>query len=66
MYGQTFKAPCGVTLTMDKSNHHLHKPVMIGEVKADGQFNVVYTTREPIRAKPWSPFIPGNESRQNA
>jgi urea transport system substrate-binding protein len=51
---------------MDKSNHHLHKPVMIGEVKADGQFNVVYRTKEPIRANPWSPFIPGNESKQNA
>ncbi|MFM1989748.1 MAG: urea transporter substrate-binding protein [Pseudomonadota bacterium] len=66
MYGQTFKAPCGFTLTMDKSNHHLHKPVMIGEVKADGQFNVVYKTKEPIRANPWSPFIPGNESKQGA
>ncbi len=66
MYGQTFKAPCGFTLTMDKSNHHLHKPVMIGEVKGDGQFNVVYRTKEPIRANPWSPFIPGNEGKQNA
>jgi len=64
--GQTFKAPSGFTLTMDKTNHHLHKPVMIGEVKADGQFNVVYKTKEPIRANPWSPFIPGNESKQNA
>ena len=66
MYGQTFKAPCGFTLTMDKSNHHLHRPVMIGEVKGDGQFNVVYKTKEPIRANPWSPFIPGNEGKQNA
>jgi len=32
MAGQTFKAPSGFTLTMDKTNHHLHKPVMIGEV----------------------------------
>ena len=66
MYGQTFKAPSGFTLTMDKTNHHLHKPVMIGEVKADGQFNVVYKTKEPIRANPWSPFIPGNEGKQKA
>jgi urea transport system substrate-binding protein len=63
--GQKFKAPCGFELTMDKTNHHLHKPVMIGEVKADGQFEVVYKTRGPIRAQPWSPFIPGNESKQN-
>ena len=65
MYGQTFKAPCGFTLTMDKSNHHLHKPVMIGEVRADGQFDVVWKTKGPIRAQPWSPFISGNESKQN-
>jgi urea transport system substrate-binding protein len=62
--GQTFKAPSGFTLTMDKTNHHLHKPVFIGEVKGDGQFNVVWKTKEPIRAQPWSPFIPGNESKQ--
>ena len=30
---------------MDKTNHHLHKPVYIGEVKADGQFNVVWKTK---------------------
>ncbi|HQP68225.1 MAG TPA: urea ABC transporter substrate-binding protein, partial [Quisquiliibacterium sp.] len=41
MGGQKFKAPCGFELTMDKTNHHLHKPVLIGEIRADGQFNVV-------------------------
>jgi urea transport system substrate-binding protein len=65
MGGQKFKAPCGFELTMDKTNHHLHKPVMIGEIRGDGQFNVVYKTKGPIRAQPWSPFITGNESKQN-
>ena len=65
MAGQTFKSPSGFTLTMDKTNHHLHKPVMIGEIKADGQFNVVWKTKGPVRAQPWSPFIKGNESKQN-
>ncbi|EIJ44649.1 urea ABC transporter periplasmic protein [Herbaspirillum sp. GW103] len=64
MAGQTYKAPSGYTLEMDKTNHHLHKPVMIGEIKADGQFNVVYKTKTTIRAQPWSPYIPGNESKQ--
>ena len=32
---------------MDAKNHHLHKPVFIGEVKADGQFNVVWKTPGP-------------------
>jgi urea transport system substrate-binding protein len=44
MAGQTFKAPSGFTAKMDEKNHHLHKPVFIGEVKADGQFNVVWKT----------------------
>ena len=64
MAGQTFKSPSGFTLTMDKTNHHLHKPVMIGEVTADGQFSVVWKTKGPIRAQPWSPFIVGNEGKQ--
>jgi len=61
--GQTFAAPSGYTLTMDKTNHHLHKPVMIGEIQADGQFSVVWQTEGPIRAQPWSPFIPGNDKK---
>ena len=65
MAGQTFKAPSGFELMMDKTNHHLHKPVMIGEVQADGQFDVVYQTKGPIRAQPWSPFIAGNEGKQS-
>ena len=61
MSGQTFPAPSGFTLKMDETNHHLWKPVMIGEVQANGQFDVVWKTDKPIRAQPWSPFIPGNE-----
>ncbi|AGW89387.1 MULTISPECIES: urea ABC transporter substrate-binding protein [Cupriavidus] len=62
MYGQTFKAPDGFTLTMGE-NHHLYKPVMIGEVKGDGQFSVVWKTPKAVRAQPWSPFITGNEGK---
>ena len=62
--GQTFKAPDGFTIKMDETNHHLWKPVYIGEIRPDGQFNVVWKTKEPIRAQPWSPFIPGNEGKQ--
>ena len=64
MGGQSFKAPSGFTLTMDATNHHLHKPVLIGEVRDDGQFDVVWQTQQPIRAQPWSPFIEGNEGKQ--
>ena len=63
MAGQTFKAPSGITSMMDAKNHHLHKSVFIGEVKADGQFNVVWKTKEPVKAKPWSPYIEGNDKK---
>jgi len=65
MYGQTFKAPGGFVSTMDKENHHLHKPVFIGEVKADGQFNVVWKTKGPVVADPWSDYIPENKGKKN-
>jgi urea transport system substrate-binding protein len=64
MSGQKFSAPSGFDLEMDGTNHHLHKPVMIGEIRADGQFNVVWKTKSTIRAQPWSPYIAGNESKQ--
>ncbi|HEY8066539.1 MAG TPA: urea ABC transporter substrate-binding protein [Methylosinus sp.] len=63
--GQKFEAPSGFTAEMDAKNHHLHKPVFIGEVKADGQFNVVWKTPGPVRAQPWSPFIPGNDKKKD-
>jgi urea transport system substrate-binding protein len=64
MAGQTFNAPSGFVLTMDLTNHHLHKPVFIGEIRADGQFSVVWKTSAPVRAQPWSPYIAGNEAKQ--
>ena len=65
MAGQTFKAPGGFTSTMDLKNHHLHKPVFIGEIKADGQFNVVWKTAGPVKAQPWSPYIPENKGKKD-
>jgi len=63
MYGQKVDAPCGYTLEMHR-NHHLSKPVMIGEVMENGQFNIVWKTPGPIVAENWSPFIPENASRR--
>jgi len=63
--GQTFQAPNGFVVKMDDKNHHLHKPVFIGEVKADGQFNIVWKTKGPIKAQPWSPFIAGNDKKKD-
>jgi urea transport system substrate-binding protein len=61
--GQVFKAPSGMEIKMDERNHHLHKPVFIGEVQADGQFKVVWKTEGPVRAMPWSPFVPDSAKK---
>ena len=65
MAGQTFTAPSGITSKMDEKNHHLHKSVFIGEVKGDGQFNVVWKTPGPVKAQPWSPFIAENKGKKD-
>jgi urea transport system substrate-binding protein len=62
MYGQKVKAPGGFDSVMN-TNHHLSKPVYIGEVKADGQFNIVWKTSGPIKADAWSPFIAENKGK---
>ena len=61
--GQTYDAPSGFTLTMDAKNHHLHKPVYIGEIQGDGQFKIVWKTEGPIRAAPWSEFVPESKKK---
>ena len=61
--GQTVKSPSGFEITMDAKNHHLHKPVVIGEIQEDGQFEVVWKTDGPIRAQAWSPFIPDSAKK---
>ena len=65
MAGQTYKAPSGIVSKMDEKNHHLHKSVFIGEIKADGQFNVVWKTPGPVKAQPWSPFIAENKGKKD-
>jgi len=61
--GQTFTAPSGFEIKMDEKNHHLHKPVVIGEIKEDGQFNIVWKTEGPLRAAPWSPYVPESKAK---
>ena len=41
-------------------NHHITKPVLIGEVKGDGQFNTVWETPGLVVGDEWSDFLPGS------
>ena len=38
-------------------NHHLTKPVLIGEVQGDGQFSTVWQTPGLVVAQEWSPYV---------
>lgn len=60
---QKVKGPSGFEITMDAKNHHLWKPVFIGEVQANGQFEIVWKTPGPVRAQAWSPFIPDSAKK---
>ena len=42
-------------------NHHLTKPVFIGEVREDGQFDVVWQTKGEVPGDAWSDFLPGSK-----
>ncbi len=42
-------------------NHHITKPVMIGEVRADGQFDVVWQTQGLVPGDAWSDFLEGSK-----
>ena len=40
------------------SNHHITKPVLIGEIRDDGQFDVVWETNGLVLGDEWSDFLP--------
>jgi urea transport system substrate-binding protein len=43
------------------ANHHITKPVMIGEIRADGQFDVVWQTKGLVPGDAWSDFLEGSK-----
>jgi urea transport system substrate-binding protein len=62
MYGQKVKAPSGFESVMN-TNHHLSKPVMIGEIQPNGQFEIVSQTKTTIKADAWSPYLPEDKGK---
>jgi len=42
-------------------NHHITKPVLIGEVQADGQFQTVWKTKGLVPGDAWSDFLDGSK-----
>ena len=39
-------------------NHHITKPVLVGEIQDDGQFDVVWETEGLVEGDAWSDFLP--------
>jgi len=56
MYGQKFPNLTGGEAEM-LPNHHLSKPVLIGEIQDDGQFEIISQT-EPVAGDAWTDFLP--------
>ena len=42
-------------------NHHITKPVLIGEIQDDGQFEIVWQTAGMVPGDAWSDFLPGSK-----
>jgi len=57
MYGQKVKNLTGGVAVMN-TNHHLSKPVLIGEIQEDGQFEIVSQTDDVVVGDAWSDFLP--------
>ncbi|MDR0579299.1 MAG: urea ABC transporter substrate-binding protein [Campylobacteraceae bacterium] len=50
----------GGTAVMLK-NHHITKPVLIGEIQANGQFETVWQTKGLVEGDAWSDFLDGSK-----
>jgi len=60
IYGVTVPNLSGGYSTM-MTNHHITKPVLIGEIQDDGQFQTVWQTPGNVIGDAWSNFLPGSK-----
>ena len=57
MYGLEVANLTGGTAVMN-TNHHLSKPVLIGEIQDDGQFEIVWQTDGEVKGDAWTDYLP--------
>jgi urea transport system substrate-binding protein len=60
MVGVTVPNLTGGYATM-MPNHHITKPVFVGEIQGNGQFNVVWQSPGEVAGDAWSDFLPGSK-----
>ncbi|EKV27591.1 Urea ABC transporter, substrate binding protein UrtA [Caenispirillum salinarum AK4] len=58
LLGQSLKAPSGI-IYLDPITRHTWRPVLIGRARADGDFDIVWSSGRPVRPIPF----PGLRSR---
>ena len=51
----------GGTAVMNE-NHHLSKPVLIGEIQEDGQFEIGWATDAEVKGDAWTDFLPESKN----
>lgn len=61
MYGVTVPNLTGGIAVMN-TNHHLTKPVLIGEIQENGQFEIVWQTPGGVIGDAWTDFLPESAS----
>ncbi len=61
MYGITVPNLTGGIAVMN-TNHHLTKPVLIGEIQEDGQFETVWETPGGVIGDAWTDYLPDSAS----
>ena len=61
MYGLEVPNLTGGVAVMN-TNHHLSKPVLIGEIQADGQFDIVWKTEGEVKGDAWTDFLPESKN----
>jgi len=49
------------SLAVMNENQYLSKPVLIGEIQADSQFEIVWSTDDLVAGDAWSDYLPGSK-----
>jgi urea transport system substrate-binding protein len=56
VHGLEFEAPGGKK-RMHPTNHHAYKPVYVGRIRADGQFDIVWRSEGLVEPQAFSPYL---------
>ena len=60
LLGQTLNAPSGIVY-IDPTTQHTWRTVLIGQVRQDGNFDLVWNSGRPVRPVPYPGYLPKNQ-----